>query len=122
MFDKAGHRYGWESGRSPIKDSAAIRDWNSILSSYSPVGRGEDSGGAVRLNLHWLQMRTSFPKQLRYERSIFDLPENLRGPPNNRWGGHNQTRLRTYGGLNKPRQPVKVFSRSEIAQWIAEHK
>jgi len=67
-------------------------------------------------------MRTSFPKQPRYERSIFDIPKHLRGPPNNRWGGYNQTRFRTYGGLNKPRQPVKQFTPEEIARWIAEHK
>ena len=40
-------------------------------------------------------------------------PPHLRGPSNNRFGGHQATRLRTYGGKFGPANEGRRLSRKE---------
>jgi hypothetical protein len=61
-------------------------------------------------------------RSFRFRRIKFlnDLPRELRGPSNNRWGGHRTRRLRTYGGKFGPAGPC--YSYSEEAKRELEKK
>ena len=43
-----------------------------------------------------------------------DFPRHLQSPPNNRHGGHNNRRHRTYGGSFGPASDVRYLSPEEI--------
>jgi hypothetical protein len=50
--------------------------------------------------------------------SLSDYPPALRGPPNNRYGGHNRRHLCGFrGSTYGPAGPVKRFTREEIQEY-----
>jgi len=50
---------------------------------------------------------------------LLEYPEHLRGPSNNRYGGHQATRLRGYGRVGRA-GPVKIYTESEKRKLEAE--
>ena len=48
-----------------------------------------------------------------------DYPHELRGPSNNRYGGHQNSRLKSYGGKFGPAGQTRTFSEQEKADWLA---
>jgi hypothetical protein len=50
--------------------------------------------------------------------SLMDYPRELRGPPNNRYGGHRALRIRGFrGNTYGPAGPVRRFTREEIREY-----
>ena len=45
--------------------------------------------------------------------ALLQYPPELRGPPNNRYGGHRATGLKTYGGTFGPAGPCRQLSPDE---------
>jgi hypothetical protein len=45
----------------------------------------------------------------------------LRGPAQNRWGGHQTQRLRTYGGKFGKANDGRSLTREEVEQWKREN-
>ena len=45
--------------------------------------------------------------------TVNSYSRDLRGPSQNRFGGHQSQNLRTYGGKRGPAGPVKVFTLEE---------
>lgn len=59
--------------------------------------------------------RTSPRSNFRYRQAelLADLPRDLRGPSNNRYGGHRNSRMRTYGGKFGPASECYSYSEEE---------
>lgn len=45
--------------------------------------------------------------------TVNSYPRDLRGPSQNRFGGHQSQNLRTYGGKRGPAGPVKILTPEE---------
>ena len=55
--------------------------------------------------------------------SLLDYAPELRGPPNNRYGGHQTQHLRSFrGSTYGPAGPVKQFTREEIKKWEQDRR
>lgn len=53
--------------------------------------------------------------------TLFDLPSDLRGPANNKYGGHRGFRLKTFGGQFGAANVGRRYSPEEIAKWESEN-
>jgi hypothetical protein len=59
----------------------------------------------------------------RKRRCLRDYSPELRGPPNNRYGGHKAQRLRGFrGGTYGPAGPVRQFTPEEIQEYEQAQK
>ena len=56
-------------------------------------------------------------KQSNRRVTLNDYPQHLQGLPQNKYGGHQTQRLRTYGGKFGPAGPVKIFTEAERQAW-----
>jgi hypothetical protein len=64
------------------------------------------------------------PSHIRRTRpSLLDYSPELRGPPNNRYGGHQTRHLRGLkGGTYGPASPVRQYTREEIKKWEQDRR
>ena len=54
--------------------------------------------------------------------TLNDYPAHLQGPPQNKYGGHQTQRLRTYGGKFGPASQVKIFTEAERLAWRSKNE
>ena len=67
-----------------------------------------------------LLLKTANGRRRKYP-SLLDYAPKLRGPPNNRHGGHQARSLRCFKGSTfGPAGPVKQFTREEIQEYERE--
>jgi hypothetical protein len=50
-----------------------------------------------------------------------EYPPELRGPPQNRWGGQQTQRLRTYGGKFGKANDGRSLNADEVERWKREN-
>ena|SRR6516162_405704 len=87
--------------------------------------RKTTSGSKRKPNTNPSPKRNKGPKKSRkraariagYEKCLTDYPPELRGPPQNKYGGHNCARMRVFKDSTfGPASPCRSFSSDERAQ------
>lgn len=76
--------------------------------------RGRTSRRKLKKKNRKSKRRANSRNKIMNPERLHDLPEHLRGPAMNRYGGHQQSTLRGFRGLKPPPPgPVKVFTEAE---------